>query len=69
MKRQMRDKVGTLINRVDALSDRVETIINHFEDIRHEMANMSDRQIASNTKLDAIMDLLMQLVNRRNQSI
>ena len=69
MKRQMRDKVGTLINRVDALNDRVETIIDHFEDIRHEMANMSDRQIASNAKLDAIMDLLMQLVNRRKQSI
>ena len=69
MKRQMRDKVGTLINRVDALNDRVETIIDHLEDIRHEMANMSDRQIASNAKLDAIMDLLIQLVNRRKQSI
>ena len=62
MKRQMRDK-----NRmVQTLSDRVEALVHNFEDVHHQMAEMTARQVASNIKLDAISDLLMQLVNRRN---
>ena len=76
MKRQMRDKdrmVETLSNRVEALSeqveaigDRVEAVLDHLEDVHHEMSDMAGRQVASNTKLDAMSDLLVQLVNRRS---
>ena len=60
------EQVEAISDRVEVLSDRVEAVLDHFEDVHHEMSDMAGRQVASNTKLDAMSDLLVQLVNRRS---
>ena len=70
MKRQMRDKdrmveelsgrVGTLVQQSRESDER---LISTVEDLRREV---TDRQVANDAKMDALMDLVRQLVDRRN---
>ena len=70
LKRQMRDKdrmveelsgrVGTLVQQSRESDER---LISTVEDLRREV---TDRQVANDAKMDALMDLVRQLVDRRN---
>lgn len=77
MKRQMRDKDRM----VQTLSDRVEALVHQSEDLRRELAErqisnenqiedlrqeMAERQVAQTTKIDALTNLVRQLINHRS---
>lgn len=77
MKRQMRDKDRM----VQTLSDRVEALVHQSEDLRRELderqisnenqiedlrQEMAERQVAQTTKIDALTNLVRQLINHRS---